>query len=64
MTSSVLIFQNQPENDRTMSYNPDIAVKTIAIVKKLLHEGKLTPARIDESDAHIVQFKERLGKFQ
>jgi hypothetical protein len=47
-----------------LHYNPDIAVKTIAIVKKLLNEGKLTPARIDESDAHIVQFKERLGKFQ
>jgi hypothetical protein len=45
-------------------YDPDIAAKTIVIVKNLLIEGKLTPARIDESDACIVQCKERLGKFQ
>jgi hypothetical protein len=43
-------------------YDPDIAAQTIA--KKLLHEGKLTPARIDKSDARIVQCKERLDKFQ
>jgi hypothetical protein len=45
-------------------YDPDNAVKTIAIVKKLLNAGKLIPARIDDSYAHIVQCKERLGKFQ
>jgi hypothetical protein len=45
-------------------YDPDIAAKTIVIVKNLLIEGKLTPARIDESNARIVQCKERLGKFQ
>jgi hypothetical protein len=45
-------------------YDPDNAAKTIAIVKKLLNESKLTPARIDESYARIVKFKERLGKFQ
>src|SRR5258708_19495523 len=54
----VLAIANQ------LQYDPDIAAKTIAIVKKLLHEGKLTPARIDESYAHIVKFKERLGKIQ
>ena len=54
----VLAIANQ------LQYNPDIAAKTIAIVKKLLHEGKLTPARIDESHARIVKCKERLGKIQ
>src|SRR5437870_3930393 len=54
----VLAIANQ------LQYNPDNAAKTIAIVKQLLHEGKLTPARIDESYAHIVKFKERLGKIQ
>src|SRR5260370_37623362 len=54
----VLAIANQ------LQYDPDIAAKTIAIVKKLLHEGKLTPARIDESYAHIVKFKERLGNIQ
>ncbi len=49
---------------KSSQYDPDIAAKTIAIVKKLLHEGKLTPARIDESYAHIVKLKERLGKIQ
>jgi beta-N-acetylhexosaminidase len=44
----VLAIANQ------LPYDPDIAAKTIAIVKKLLHEGKLTPARIDESYARIV----------
>jgi len=29
-----------------------------------INEGKLTLARIDESYARIVKFKERLGKFQ
>ena len=47
-----------------LQYDPDIAAKTIAIVKKLLNEGKLTPARIDESYARIVKCKERLGKIQ
>jgi beta-N-acetylhexosaminidase len=47
-----------------LQFDPDIAAKTIAIVKKLLNEGKLTPARIDESYAHIVKCKERLGKIQ
>jgi beta-N-acetylhexosaminidase len=51
----VLAIANQ------LQYDPDLAAKTIAMVKKLLNEGKLTPARIDESDAHIVQCKERLG---
>jgi len=32
-----------------LQYDPDIAAKKMAMVKKLLHEGKLTPARIDES---------------
>jgi beta-N-acetylhexosaminidase len=32
-----------------LQFDPDIAAKTLAIVKQLLHEGKLTPARIDES---------------
>jgi len=45
-------------------YDPDIAAKTIAIVKKLLNEGKLTPARIDESYERVVKCKERLGKIQ
>jgi hypothetical protein len=45
-------------------YDPDIAAKTIAIVKKHLNGGKLTPARIDKSNVRIVQCKERLGKFQ
>ena len=45
-------------------YDPDIAAKTIVIIKNLLIEGKLTPACIDESYARIVQCKERLGKFQ
>jgi len=54
----VLAIANQ------LQYDPDMAAKTIAIVKKLLHEGNLTPARIDESDAHIVKYKERLGKIQ
>ena len=53
----VLAIANQ------LQYDPDIAAKTIAIVKKLLNEGKLTKARIDESYARIVQCKERLGKF-
>lgn len=44
-----------------LQYDPDLAAKTIAIIKKLLNEGKLTPARIDESYAHIVKCKERLG---
>jgi len=39
----VLALTNQ------LQFDPDIAAKTIAIVKQLLHEGKLTPARIDES---------------
>jgi len=51
----VLAIANQ------LQYDPDMAAKTIAIVKKLLHEGNLTPARIDE---HIVKYKERLGKIQ
>ena len=51
----VLAIANQ------LQYDPDLAAKTIAIVKKLLNEGKLTPARIDESYAHIVKCKERLG---
>ena len=54
----VLAIANQ------LQYDPDLAAKTIAMVKKLLNEGKLTPARIDESYAHIVQCKERLGKIQ
>ena len=54
----VLAFANQ------LQYDPDNAAKTIAIVKKLLHEGKLTPARIDESYVRIVKCKERLGKIQ
>ena len=54
----VLAIANQ------LQYDPDLAAKTIAMVKKLLNEGKLTPARIDESYAHIVKCKERLGKFQ
>jgi hypothetical protein len=45
-------------------YDPDIAANTIAVVKKLLNESKLTPARIDEWFARIVKCKERLGKFQ
>lgn len=51
----VLAIANQ------LQYDPDIAAKTMAIVKQLLHEGKLTPARIDESYARIVKCKERLG---
>ncbi len=51
-------MSNQLQDD------PDLAAKTIALVKKLLHEGKLTPAHIDESDARIVKCKERLGKIQ
>jgi len=51
----VLAIANQ------LQYDPDLAAKTIAIIKKLLNEGKLTPARIDESYAHIVKCKERLG---
>ena len=47
-----------------LQYDPDIAAKTIAIVRKLLHEGKLTLARIDESYTRIVKCKERLGKIQ
>ena len=39
----VLAIANQLQED------PDLAAKTMAIVKQLLHEGKLTPARIDES---------------
>ena len=54
----VLAIANQ------LQYDPDLAAKTIAMVKKLLNEGKLTPARIDESYAHIVKCKERLGKIQ
>ena len=54
----VLAIANQ------LQYNSDIAAKTIAIVKKLLNEGKLTPVRIDESYARIVKCKERLGKIQ
>jgi beta-N-acetylhexosaminidase len=54
----VLAMANQ------LQYDPDIAAKTIAIVKQLLHEGKLTSARIDESYARIVKCKERLGKIQ
>jgi len=54
----VLVIANQLQCD------PDLAAKMIAIVRKLLNEGKLTPARIDESYARIVKFKERLGKFQ
>jgi hypothetical protein len=44
-------------------YDPDVTVKTMAIVKKHLKEGKLTPACIDESYARIVQCKERLANF-
>jgi beta-N-acetylhexosaminidase len=51
----VLAIANQ------LQYDPDLAAKTIAMVKKLLNEGKLTPARIDESYVHIVKCKERLG---
>ena len=51
----VLAIANQ------LQYDPDLAAKTIAMVKKLLDEGKLTPARIDESYARIVKCKERLG---
>jgi beta-N-acetylhexosaminidase len=51
----VLAIANQ------LQYDPDLAAKTIAMVKKLLNEGKLTPARIDESYARIVKCKERLG---
>jgi len=54
----VLAIANQ------LQYDPDNAAKTLALVKQLLHEGKLTPARIDESDAHIVKCKERLGNIQ
>jgi hypothetical protein len=54
----VLAIANQ------LQYDPDNAAKTLALVKKLLNEGKLTPARIDESDARIVKLKERLGKIQ
>jgi beta-N-acetylhexosaminidase len=54
----VLAIANQ------LQYDPDIAAKTIAIVKKLLNEGKLTPARIDESYERVVKCKERLGKIQ
>jgi hypothetical protein len=54
----VLAIANQ------LHYDPDIAAKTIAIVKKLLNEGKLTPACIDECYARIVKCKERLGKIQ
>jgi beta-N-acetylhexosaminidase len=54
----VLAIANQ------LQYDPDIAAEAIAIVKKLLNEGKLTPARIDESYARIVKCKERLGKIQ
>ena len=54
----VLAIANQ------LQYDPDIGAKTIAIIKKLLNEGKLTPARIDESYARIVKCKERLGKIQ
>ena len=52
----VLAIGNQP------LYDPDLAAKTVAM--KLLHEGKLMPARIDESYIRIVKCKERLGKFQ
>jgi hypothetical protein len=45
-------------------YDPDIAAKTIAMVKKHLNGGRLTPARIDKSNVRIVKCKERLGKFQ
>ena len=54
----VLAIANQ------LQYDPDIAAKTIAIVKKLLNEGKLTAARIDESYERVVKCKERLGKIQ
>jgi hypothetical protein len=49
---------------QVFQFDPDITAKTISIVKKLLHEGKLTSALIDESYARIVKFKERLGKIQ
>ena len=54
----VLAIANQ------LQYDPDIAAKTIVIVKKLLNVCKLTQACIDESYARIVQCKERLGKIQ
>ena len=44
--------------------DPDLAAKTIAIVRKLLNESKLTLARIDESYVCIVKFIERLGNMQ
>jgi len=47
-----------------LQYDPDLAAKTIAIVKQLLNEGKLMPTRIDESYTCIVKFKERLGKIR
>ena len=49
---------------KSSQYDPDIAAKTIALVKKLLNEGKLTPAGIDESYVRIVKCKERLGNIQ
>ena len=54
----VLAIANQLQDD------PDNAAKTLAKVKKLSNEGKLTPARIDEAYPRIVKCKERLGNIQ
>jgi beta-N-acetylhexosaminidase len=54
----VLAIANQ------LQYDPDIASKTIAIIKQHLNARRLSPARIDEAYARVMKLKQRLGKAQ
>jgi len=41
-------------------FDEDVASRAIAIIKKLLEEGKITPQRINQSYRRIKKLKQRL----
>lgn len=41
-------------------FEPDIAPRTVAIIKQLVADGKITPERIDQSYQRIMRLKARL----
>jgi len=43
-------------------FDPDVAASAIQIIRKAVHDGKISEERIDRSYARITRLKSRLGK--
>lgn len=51
----ILLFANN------LQYEPDVAKRAHAVVRRMVDSGKVSRTRIEQSYARIIAFKERLG---